>query len=245
MKKEEIADLFKKNSTWMPQRRPSLTAIAREHCAKNFCRPIWVSPAQIPHRRNRTIVMSPTRGNARLSTTLPDLHVAVVGIDKVIPDWESAGLLLRMLARSATGQKINRLQHFITGPRTAEGEYGPRNFIWSRWIMDAAAFWPTRSARNLEMHPLRLLPECLPVYKNVGGFCLGWFIPVPIAQFSLRRFSAPAQPENAFRFFPVRRLCGFCPLKCHSPKFCYTCAIASPKEMTSADGQLIPHCAQQ
>ena len=66
-----------------------------------------------------TLVMVTNEGNGRMCTTMPDLHVAVVGIDKVIPDWESLTVFLKLLARSATGQKLSTYTQFITGPRRA------------------------------------------------------------------------------------------------------------------------------
>src|SRR6187399_1431289 len=75
-----------------------------------------------------------------MCTTMPDLHVAVVGIDKVVPDWESLTVFLKLLARSATGQRLSTYTQFITGPRRAEGSSVRKNFIWSCSIMGVPKF---------------------------------------------------------------------------------------------------------
>jgi L-lactate dehydrogenase complex protein LldF len=75
-----------------------------------------------------TLVIVTNEGNGRMCTTMPELQVAVVGIDKVIPDWESLTVFLKLLARSATRQKLSTYTQFITGPRRVDGEFGPKEF---------------------------------------------------------------------------------------------------------------------
>ncbi|MBI4230118.1 MAG: lactate utilization protein, partial [Planctomycetes bacterium] len=69
-----------------------------------------------------TVVMVTNEGNGRLTTSLPPLHVVVSGYDKLLPDWDAAAVLLRLLARSASGQRITTYTTFLTGPRRAEQE---------------------------------------------------------------------------------------------------------------------------
>lgn len=128
-----------------------------------------------------TLVMVTNEGNGRMVSTMPDLHVAVVGIDKIIPDWESLTVFLKLLARSATGQKHSTYTQFITGPRRAEGEFGPKEFHIV--ILD-------NGRSNVLIDPIgREVFKCIrcgacanvcPVYKNVSGFAYGWFISGPI-----------------------------------------------------------------
>jgi L-lactate dehydrogenase complex protein LldF len=210
MKKEEIADLFKeKLGVDAPAQAEALTAIAREHLRKEFLQAdMGISGANFLIAETGTIVIVSNEGNARLSTTLPDLHVAVVGIDKVIPDWESAGLLLRMLARSATGQKITAYNSFVTGPRTAEGEYGAKEFHLV--LLDNGRSRILADPQALETLKCIRCGCCLnacPVYKNVGGFAYGWFIPGPIgAIFTPQILGTRAARELPF----ASSLCGAC-----------------------------------
>jgi L-lactate dehydrogenase complex protein LldF len=128
LKKEQIAGLFEaKLGVEAPPDPQKLTAIARQVLREKFLKAeMGISGANFLVAETGTLVIVTNEGNGRMCTTLPDLHVAVVGIDKVIPDWESLAVLLKLLARSATGQKITTYTAFIQGPRRQEGEYGPK-----------------------------------------------------------------------------------------------------------------------
>src|SRR5260370_41489070 len=73
-------------------------------------------------------------GNGRLCSTLPPIHVAVLGVEKIVPSLDDAAAVLKVLARSATGQKQSSYVSFITGPsRTGDielsmstGVHGPK-----------------------------------------------------------------------------------------------------------------------
>ncbi|NIT14365.1 MAG: hypothetical protein GTN99_09045, partial [Candidatus Dadabacteria bacterium] len=67
-------------------------------------------------------------GNARLTTTVPKVHVALMGIEKIIPRFDQMGLFLKLLIGSATGQKISTYVTFITGPRKRGETDGPKEF---------------------------------------------------------------------------------------------------------------------
>ena len=128
-----------------------------------------------------TIVLVTNEGNGRMCTTLPDLHVAVVGIDKVVPDWESLTILLKLLARSATGQKISTYTSFITGPRRSEGENGPKELHLV--ILDNGRSKILQDKVGREVLKCIRCGCCLnvcPVYQSVGGYAYGWFISGPI-----------------------------------------------------------------
>ncbi len=210
MKKEEIADLFRKNlGVDAPAEAEQLTAIAREQLRKEFLQAeMGISGANFLIAESGSLVIVSNEGNGRLCTTLPDLHVAVVGIDKVIPDWESAGLLLRMLARSATGQKITAYNSFITGPRQADGEFGAKEFHLvlldngrSKILADPVG------RQTLKCIRCGCCLNACPVYKNVGGFAYGWFISGPIgAIFTPQILGTQAAAELPF----ASSLCGAC-----------------------------------
>jgi L-lactate dehydrogenase complex protein LldF len=112
---------------------------------------------------------------------MPDLHVAVVGIDKVIPDWESLTVFLKLLARSATGQKLSTYTQFITGPRREDGEFGPKEFHLV--LLDNGRSNVLKDPVGREVFKCIRCGACAnvcPVYKNVGGFAYGSFISGPI-----------------------------------------------------------------
>ena len=183
LKKEEIAAIFSEKLDMNAPADPiELARIAREILREKFLTAeIGISGGNFLVAETGTLVIVTNEGNGRMCTTMPDLHVAIVGIDKIIPDWESLTVFLKLLARSATGQKLSTYTQFITGPRRAEGEFGPKEFHLI--LLD-------NGRSNILQDPIgREVFKCIrcgacanvcPVYKNVGGFAYGWFISGPI-----------------------------------------------------------------
>src|SRR5215472_8098780 len=103
---------------------PKLTAVARERLRERFANAgVGVSGVNFGVAETGTICIVENEGNARLSTSLPKVHIAVMGIEKVIPKFTDLALFLSLLPRSATGQKLSSYTSFLTGAkRTAEAE---------------------------------------------------------------------------------------------------------------------------
>jgi L-lactate dehydrogenase complex protein LldF len=210
LKKEEIAELFtRKLGVEAPPDPVQLTAIARSTLREKFLlADMGISGANFLVAETGTLVIVTNEGNGRMCTTLPKLHVAVVGIDKVVPDWESLTVFLKILARSATGQKISTYTSFITGPRRDEAENGPGEFHLvlldngrSRILQDPIG------RDTLKCIRCGCCLNVCPVYKNVGGFAYGWFISGPIgAIFSTQLLGTQAARELPF----ASTLCGAC-----------------------------------
>jgi L-lactate dehydrogenase complex protein LldF len=210
MKKEEIAELFtEKLGVPAPADPVRLTAMAREVLRERFLTAgVGISGANFLVADTGTLVTVTNEGNGRMCTTLPDVHVAVAGIDKVVPDWESLTVLLRLLARSATGQKLTTYTSFVTGPRREDGEGGPRELHVvlldngrSRILRDTVA------RETLKCIRCGCCLNVCPVYKSVGGYAYGWFISGPIGAI----FSPQILGTEAARELPyASSLCGAC-----------------------------------
>jgi len=208
--KEEIAALFsEKLGVQAPADPVQLTEIAHAALREKFLEAdMGISGGNFLVAETGTLVIVTNEGNGRMCTTLPDLHVAVVGIDKVIPDWESLAVLLKLLARSATGVKISTYTSFISGPRAVEGEGGPREFHLvlldngrSRLLQDPLG------RETLKCIRCGCCLNVCPVYKNVGGFAYGWFISGPVGAI----FSPQILGVEAARQLPfASTLCGAC-----------------------------------
>src|SRR5438067_11266147 len=84
-----------------------------------------ISGANFAVAETGTIVLISNEGNARLTTTLPRVHVAVMGMEKVIPRWTDLPVFLKLLARAATGQTLSIYTTLITGPRRRGDRDGP------------------------------------------------------------------------------------------------------------------------
>jgi L-lactate dehydrogenase complex protein LldF len=181
--KEGIAELFReKLGVDAPTDPVQLAGIAREKLRQEFlAADMGISGANFMVAETGTLVMVTNEGNGRMCTTLPPLHVAVVGIDKVVPDWESLNILLKLLPRSATGQKMSAYTSFITGPRRTDGENGPTEFHLV--LLDNGR---TRILQDELTRETLLCIRCgvclnvCPVYNNVGGHAYGWAYSGPI-----------------------------------------------------------------
>ncbi len=181
--KEEIAGLFsRKLGIDAPADPIELARIARETLREKFLSAeMGISGGNFLVAETGTLVMVTNEGNGRMCTTIPDLHVAVVGIDKVIPDWDSLIVFLKILARSATGQKLSTYTQFITGPRREDGEFGPKEFHLVLLNNGRSKILKDPIGRDvLKCIRCGACANVCPVYKNVGGFAYGSFISGPI-----------------------------------------------------------------
>src|SRR5690349_6056504 len=214
LKKEEIAALFsEKLDINAPTDPVELARIAREILREKFLNAdIGISGGNFLIAETGTLVLVTNEGNGRMCTTMPDLHVAVVGIDKVIPDWESLTVFLKLLARSATGQKLSTYTQFITGPRRADGEFGPKEFHLV--LLDNGRSNVLQDPVGREVFKCIRCGACAnvcPVYKNVGGFAYGSFISGPIgAILSPQMLGTQVARELPF----ASTLCGACAEVC-------------------------------
>jgi L-lactate dehydrogenase complex protein LldF len=210
LKKEEIAALFQeKLGVEAPNDPIQLAAIARQTLRQRFlAADMGISGANFLVAETGTLVIVTNEGNGRMCTTLPDLHVAVAGIDKVVPDWDSLTVFLKLLARSATGQKLSAYTSFITGPVQVEGEGGPKEFHLI--LLDNGRSQALRDPIGRETFKCIRCGCCLnvcPVYKSVGGYAYGWFISGPIgAIFSPQILGTETGRELPF----ASSLCGAC-----------------------------------
>ncbi len=183
LNKEGIADLFtEKLGVDAPPDPVQLTEIAREQLRRAFLSAeMGVSGANFMVAETGTIVLVTNEGNGRMCTTQPPLHVAIAGIDKVVPDWDSVAVLLKLLARSATGQRISTYTSFITGPRRTDGENGAREFHLI--FLDNGRTRVLRDPVTRETLKCIRCGACLnicPVYNNVGGHAYGFAYSGPI-----------------------------------------------------------------
>jgi L-lactate dehydrogenase complex protein LldF len=174
--KEEIADLFRRKlGADVPAEPTQLTTVARGRLREAFlAADMGISGANFLVAETGTLVIVSNEGNGRMCTTLPPLHVAVVGIDKVVPDLESLALLLKLLPRSATGQKMTSYTSFIAGPSPSPEEGGPHEFHLV--LLDNGR---TRVLKDPVARDALLCIRCgaclnvCPVFNHVGGHAYG------------------------------------------------------------------------
>jgi L-lactate dehydrogenase complex protein LldF len=158
------------------------TAIARSVLREKFlAADIGISGANFLVADSGAVVLVENEGNARLSTTAPRIHIAIAGIEKIVPRAQDLATFLKLLARSATGQKISTYTSFIRGPRKSEDENGPQEFHLILLDNGRARILQDENAREtmLCIRCGACLNVC-PVYNNVGGHAYGWVYGGPI-----------------------------------------------------------------
>lgn len=220
--REDIARLFtEKLGVEAPPEPERLVEIARGKLREEFLNAgMGVSGANFLVAETGTVVIVTNEGNGRMCTTLPDLYVAVAGVDKIVPDWDSLTVLLKLLARSATGQKMSCYTSFITGPRRTEAETGPREFHLVLLDNGRSRIRQDPAAREtlLCIRCGACLNVC-PVYSHVGGYAYGWAYSGPIGAI----LSPQLLGTQVARDLPfASSLCGacadICPVKIPIPR---------------------------
>ncbi|MGD0896702.1 MAG: lactate utilization protein B [Thermoguttaceae bacterium] len=154
----------------------SLTAIARRHLRQEFLEAgLGISGANFAVADTGTLVIVENEGNAGLSTATPPVHVALVGIEKVLPRIADLPVFLNLLGRSGTGQKLTTYTHLIHGPVAGRKLYvifldnGRTNVL--RDPAGRQSLFCIRCGACLNV---------CPVYRRVGGWAYGWVYPGPI-----------------------------------------------------------------
>jgi L-lactate dehydrogenase complex protein LldF len=156
-----------------------LAGAAREHLRQKFLTArMAVSGANFAVAETGTLVVVESEGNGRMCLTLPQVLVSVVGIEKVVPTWEDLDVLLRLLPRSSTGERMNPYTSMWTGVTPGDG---PQEVVVV--LLDNGR---TRAlADQVGRQALRCIrcSACLnvcPVYERVGGHAYGSVYPGPI-----------------------------------------------------------------
>ncbi|MFQ5740532.1 MAG: LutB/LldF family L-lactate oxidation iron-sulfur protein [Acidobacteriota bacterium] len=172
LSKEEVARLFVDRVGMAPTRDvEQITATFRQVMRREFLRaPMGITGVNFAIAETGTLVVVENEGNARLTVSAPRIHVAVMGIEKVIPRLADLAVFLKLLTRSATGQKITSYVNLINGARRSGERDGPREFYLV--LLDNGR------SQILEDEFLRQTLSCIrcgaclnvcPVYQSVGG----------------------------------------------------------------------------
>lgn len=126
--RENIARLFQERLGVGPDEVadvPRMTALARRVLRDGFLRAdLGISGGNFGVAATGTLCIVTNEGNGRLTTSVPRVHVALMGIERLVPTLADLAVMLQVLARSATGQKLTVYSNLITGPRRREGD-GP------------------------------------------------------------------------------------------------------------------------
>jgi L-lactate dehydrogenase complex protein LldF len=170
--REDIARLFSEKLNTRPDLSASeLTLVARDVLREKYTRAeIGITGANFLIADSGAIAVSENEGNARLSSAFPKTHIAITGIEKVIPSLTDLALFWPLLATYGTGQQITTYNSIISGPRQPGEPDGPEEMYVILLDNGRTNILLNEKARE-SLYCIRCgacLNAC-PVYKNIGG----------------------------------------------------------------------------
>ncbi|MBI1336996.1 MAG: iron-sulfur cluster-binding protein [Phycisphaera sp.] len=200
-----------------------LTKIAREVLRQKYRKAdLGISGGNFLVASTGSVVICTNEGNGRLCTSAPRVHIAFVGIEKLVPSLEHLTVLLKMLARSSTGQPLTVYTHTMTGPRKASGgeHDGPEEMHIV--LVDNGRTEVLREETREMLRCIRCgacLNAC-PVYRKIGGHSYGTVYSGPIGAILSPMFKGLANYPDLPN---ASSLCGACyeacPVKINIPKY--------------------------
>ncbi len=211
--KDQVADLFERfhgepRKTDIPEMTREARAVLRQHF---LSADLGITGANFLIAETGSGLIVTNEGNGRMVTTLPRVHVAITGIEKVIPTLEDFSTLMRLLARSATGQPISNYISFFTGPKGGGEREGPGHMYFI--LVDGGR-------TNLVGSDMQAMLRCIrcgacmnhcPVYKTVGGHAYGWVYPGPMGAVLTPSYVGL---ENALDLPHAATMCNQCGVVC-------------------------------
>lgn len=204
MKKKEISEIFHKflNTDENSDDAQYLTEAARTHLKSKFhSAEVAITGVNFGIAETGGVVVCTNEGNADLGVHLADIHIASMGIEKLIPKAEHLGVFLRLLARSATGQSITSYSSHFHKPK----KNGQMHII----LVDNGR------SDHLAMPDFRAALKCIrcgacmntcPIYRRSGGYSYNTTVPGPIGSILSPRVNMTANSSLPF----ASTLCGSC-----------------------------------
>lgn len=198
-----------------------MTRLAREHMRGQFLSAkMGITGVNFGVVESGTIVIVENEGNVRLTTSLPPIHVALMGIERLLPNDQDLAVFLKLLVRSATGQRMTSYVNFLRGSRQAGELDGPKEFYLV--LIDNGR------SRILDDPELRATLHCIrcgacqnicPVFQKIGGHAYNSIYQGPIGAILTPQIdSVEEAPQHPF----ASSLCGaceeICPVKIPIPR---------------------------
>ncbi len=173
--RDDVADIFSKEvEERLSSDIPRLVKLARERLRPKFMRAeMGISGANIAVAETGTLVLITNEGNARLTTTLPKVHVAVVGLEKLVAKFADVAPILKALPRSATAQLLTSYVTMVTGPTpTDDGAMKDLHIVLMDNQRTAMAHDPMFKEALQCIRCASCLNVC-PIFRLVGGHVFG------------------------------------------------------------------------
>lgn len=176
--RRDVAEIFQKYTGQPidPEDIGAMVALARRELRKEFIEAhMGISGANFAIADTGTLGIVTNEGNARLVTTLPPVHVALVGLDKLIPDTKTALRILRLLPRNATGQAISTYVTWISGAIPWKGDKGGQKKLYIVFLDNGRSEIAKDPVFGEVLRCIRCgaCANVCPIYRLVGGHNYG------------------------------------------------------------------------
>ena len=211
--KEDVAELFQQHHN-LPYKLdiPDLTKEARQILRPHFLSAdMGISGGNFLIAETGSVALVTNEGNGRMVTTAPKIHVAITGIEKVLPTLDDLATIMRLLPRSATGQSISNYVTVLTGPKGKDDSDGPEQSHVILVDSGRSAMLGTAMQEALRCIRCGACMNHCPVYQNIGGHSYGWVYPGPIGAVLTPNFVGL---KNALDLPQAATLCNACGVVC-------------------------------
>ncbi|MCO5206854.1 MAG: LutB/LldF family L-lactate oxidation iron-sulfur protein [Anaerolineae bacterium] len=211
--KESVRDLFiDKHAMPYTDDAGEMTQFARQILREKFLSAeMGITGGNFIIAETGSVCLVTNEGNARLVTTIPPVHVAVVGIEKLVGTVEEYATLTQMLTRSATGQTMTVYTHMLNGPRRPGEKDGPEHSYVILIDNGRSKIYASNYAEALACIRCGACLNGCPVYRSTGGHAYGWVYPGPIGAVITPLLQGL---ENAKQLPHASSLCGMCKEVC-------------------------------
>jgi L-lactate dehydrogenase complex protein LldF len=185
-----------------------LAAAARARLREVFLTAeVGISGVNLGVAETGTICTVTNEGNGRLSTTAPRTHIALMGIERLVPGLNDLNTILQLLARSATGQKLSVYTNLLTGPRRPGEPDGPSELHIVLIDNGRSRVLGTEKAEILYCIRCGACLKACPVFREIGGHAYGSVYPGPIGSVLTPALEGIGQWSDLVQ---ASTLCGAC-----------------------------------
>lgn len=222
---DQVRDDFRREHTHLDKDRPmddpqTLLSEARDILRQKFLNAdIGITGANFLVAETGTSVIVTNEGNGDLTQTLPRVHIVLASIEKIVPNLEDMSQILRVLARSATGQEASVYTTLSSGPKREGDVDGPEEYHVILLDNGRSSMLGTEFQEMLRCIRCGACMNHCPVYHALGGHAYGWVYPGPMGSVlspGLTSIDETGHMPNASTF--CGRCESVCPVRIPLPK---------------------------
>lgn len=171
----DVRDLFNRvHGTDLPEEPERLTRFARQHLRQRFLTAdIGITGVNFAIAETGSITVVTNEGNGRMCSSLPPVHIALMGMERILPSFRELAVMMPLLTGSATGQRVSTYYNVVSGPRRPEDPDGPEELHVVVLDNGRSTILPTRYRSILHCIRCGACQNVCPVFRHVGGHAYG------------------------------------------------------------------------